>query len=65
MTCVALSVQDARRDSARMPKKETGRKVPMNKKQRQAMKRTVTGFNAAEGAGEKGFWALLFGRKGK
>ena len=46
-----------------MPKKETGRKVPMNKKQRQAMKRTVTGFNAAEGAGEKGFWALLFGRK--
>lgn len=46
-----------------MPKKETGRKVPMNKKQRQAMKRTATGFKAAEGTGEKGFWALLFGRK--
>jgi len=48
-----------------MPKKETGRKVPMNKAQRKKVKRTETGFKATEGMGQKGFWALLFGGKKK
>jgi len=49
-----------------MPKKESGRKVPMNKAQRKAMKRTTTGFNGTEGSGYNGLWHLIFGaRKNK
>jgi hypothetical protein len=44
-----------------MPKKPTGRKVPMNKKQVQKVRKDATRVRGTEGTGEKGFWALLFG----
>jgi hypothetical protein len=48
-----------------MPKKETGRKVPLNKAQRRAMQNDARKFNANEGRGASGFLNLLANLKGK
>lgn len=46
-----------------MPKKNTGRKVPMNKIQRNKMKKDANRVTGYEGMGSEGLFRLIFGPK--
>lgn len=48
-----------------MPKKETGRKVPMGKAERKKVKRTESVAKSYEGTGASGFWHMLLGKRKK